>query len=225
MLIDLTKIDMTTLEGYLCNERPIEIQALEKLVSIYSKDISNLLDVGASFSHNYYAKSLRKLLNQKRYDCVDIIPDPKVKEICDNYYVGNVCDVTLGKYDCVSCISVIEHCRLTTYKKADYEQEQLNVFQKMISISNKHLLITCPFGLRNENPREVANITSAQLDKFNELADDHTMVNTEFYFSEFPQGREPYKQITLEEASTIPLLREFGVRCVAVLHWQLKEQV
>jgi hypothetical protein len=179
------------------------------------------LDVGPHWSWSYYAPSLRELLANKIYDGVDVIEDRQTAVFLNHYYIGNVCDISLNKYDYVSCISVIEHCGLSTYKLEDFRAEQYRVFSRMLALSNKYLFLTFPFGLDHIYPGEYANITNMQLLAFEAMAKicGFEVSDLQFYFNEFSPGGEPWQYITREEASLKPMRKERGAQCICLVEF------
>src|SRR3989338_26764 len=113
------------------NDRDIEIPALLDFMSRHREKFASLLDVGARYSHLYYAPLVRQQFPNVFYDGVDICPDPDTAKLLNTYHVGNVTEPFLGPYDLVTCISTIEHCGLTSYKRDDIKAEQLKVFSRV----------------------------------------------------------------------------------------------
>lgn len=204
------------------NERDLEVPAICELVSIHLSEISNLLDVGAHYSHQHYAYELRNILGTKQYDGIDILQDDITSMITDSYYTGNICDFHNAPYDYVSCISSIEHSGLTTYKQNDFRSEQIKVFTSLLNLTKKYLFMSFPFGLDHIYENQYANITDNILDKFSSIAVDHGFFIREsgFYFSEFAPGGEPWFQISRYEASQKPMIKEKGTQCVCLIEWK-----
>ncbi len=191
------------------NERDIEGPALIEFVKSHTY-IESLLDVGAFYSYKTYAKELALYLD--RYHAIDIDPDPLTEEIVDAYIVGNVLDHK-GSYDCVSCISTIEHSGISSYK-SDYKKERIKVFKKLLELSNKYVFLTFPYGLESFHENEFANITKEQLDQFISLCKN---VTTTFYYSDNPQGKIPFTIISKSSASVVGYKKELGTRCICVM--------
>lgn len=197
------------------NERDIEVPSLIGLVQQYRP--RTFLDVGAHYSWYTYANSIKMIVEQ--YDGLDIIEDPKTAEVIDKYMVVNVTDfISSIKYDFVSCISVIEHSGISTYKKDNYKLERIKVFEKLVQLSKKYLYITFPYGANGIVENEYANITKEDLSEFNMIAITYGFsFEPYFYFNEFPQGGMPWRSILSSEASNIPLDTTKGVQCVCTL--------
>lgn len=217
-------IDLSDITKAYLNERDVEVPAFVSFIrSMLTADprITSLLDVGAHYSYATYAPKIRELLASRKYVACDILNDPDTAKIVDNYIVGNVTELTMTRFDLVSCISVIEHCGITTYKKDDIELEQLSVFKHMADLSQKGLYLTFPYGMPGIFPNQYSNIHLEMLDKFCEYwrvtkGPDAT-VDLQFFYNEFsPQGK-PWKELSKDDASTIPLRADLGlVQCVCI---------
>lgn len=197
------------------NERDIEIPAIIDFIK--SHPLLTLLDVGAHWSHAFYASQVRMLVDN--YDAIDILPDPQTKAMVDKYIQGNVLDYNGGKYDLVTCISTIEHAGITTYKIDNYEDEQLRIFKKILDLSKKYILITFPFGQKALHEGQFANITKENLAKF--LEGVNGLIKKKFYFSEFAPEGEPWIEVNEELASKVEYISEKGTRCICILTIEL----
>jgi hypothetical protein len=197
------------------NERDIEVPSLISLVQQYRP--KTFLDVGAHYSWYTYANPIKMIVEQ--YDGLDIIEDPKTAEVIDKYMVTNVTDfISSIKYDFVSCISVIEHSGISTYKTEDYRLERIKVFEKLVQLSRKYLYITFPYGAPGVVENQYANITKEDLSEFNNIATKYGFsFEPYFYFNEFPQGRMFWSAVSSSEASSIPLDVTKGVQCLCSL--------
>lgn len=205
------------------NERDIEIPALIGSVRDHLNDINSFIDIGAHWSHAFYASGVRNLLATRIYDAIDIINDELTSKIVDHYFIGNVCDpkFQLETYDYVACVSVIEHCGLTTYKESNYRNEQYRVFDKLINLANKYLFLSFPFGLDNIWPEQYANITNTQLYAFEYMANKigFHITDLQFYFSEFAPGGEPYILLSREKAAEKPIRMDRGAQCIGMVEF------
>ena len=197
------------------NERDIEIPAILEFINSYP--VNTLLDVGAHWSHAFYAPEVRKLV--KNYDALDILPDPLTAKIVNKYWQKNVLDFNAGKYDMVISISSIEHAGITTYQVEDYKTEQLAVFCKILDLAKKYVLLTFPYGKEALHEGQFANITKEQLDKFIDRTLNTEKIFMDFYFSESPViDKIPYRKVDKEFADNVEYLREQGTRCFCILH-------
>lgn len=191
------------------NERDIEYPALINFIKKHN--IKSILDVGAFYSYKTYAKELSELVDS--YTAIDIDPDPITSSIVDKYYVGNVLDHK-GSYECISCISTIEHSGISSYKNENYISERFKVFKKLSDLSAKYIFLTFPYGKESFHENEFANITSEQLEIFTSFC---KKVNTIFYFSENPQGKVPFTVVDKSFADKVEYKRELGTRCVCIM--------
>lgn len=206
------------------NERDVEVPAFIKFIKTSTQLVprcSSLLDVGAHYSYATYASDVKQLMSSGRYVACDILDDPNTARIVDEYLIGNVTDLELPTFDIVSCISVIEHCGITTYKKTNIELEQMSVFKRMADLAQRGLYLTFPYGLPGVFPGQYSNITANMIDEFcnywktNKGPD--AIIDLQFFYNEFsPQGK-PWIELTKEEASKIPLRVDLGlVQCVCI---------
>lgn len=203
------------------NERDVEVPSFVKFVNSSMPECNSLLDVGGHYSYATYAQSIKDILSTKQYDACDILNDPDTAKIVNKYMVGNVSELDLPKYDLVSCISVIEHCGITTYKKDDIEEEQNKIFQRMADLANQGLYLTFPYGLPGLFPEQYSNIHNSLLNKFCEYWQNTkgptATINLQFFYNEFsPQGK-PWIELEREVASLVPLRVDLGlVQCVCI---------
>ena len=216
-------ITLDTIQYVHKNERDLEIPAVLKSVSNHIKDIDSLLDVGCHWSWAYYANQLREILQTRKYDGIDIIikEDNQTPNILDKYHVGDICSTELPKYDYVACISSIEHCGLSTYKRDDFRAEQHKVFSRLLDVANKYLFLSFPFGLDHVYEGEYANITDLQLLDFTTMAAAQSFIinDLQFYFNEFSPGGEPWQYISWRDAAKKPMIKEKGTQCVGIIEW------
>ncbi len=211
------------------NERDIEIPTLLKSVEQSLPKINSFLDVGAWYSFYHYASQLAELLGPERYYAgVDIQSCKKTEMILDDYFIGNVLDVSLkqNKWSYVSCVSTIEHCGLSTYKKEDFREEQTKVFKQLLALSSYKVFLSFPFGLDDVYPKEYANITDDMLARWKYIANNFGFTNAfnkQFWFNEFPQGKEKWLQISKGEAAEKPMVPEKGTQCVCLVEFTKKD--
>jgi hypothetical protein len=197
------------------NERDIEVPSLISLVQEYKP--KTFLDVGAHYSWFTYAPAIKLLVEQ--YDALDLIEDPKTAEVVDKYMITNVTDfVSSIKYDFVSCISVIEHSGISTYKSEEYKIERIKVFEKLMQLTKKYLFLSFPYGAIGMVENQYANITKEDLSEFMLIAIKYGFsFEPYFYYNEFPQGGEAWAIISSKEASKVSLDQTKGVQCVCLL--------
>jgi hypothetical protein len=206
------------------NERDVETPAFISFIrSVLADDpgITSLLDVGAHYSHATYALKIKELLASRRYVACDILDDPETAKIVDDYIVGNITELSLPKHDLVSCISVIEHCGITTYKRDNIEHEQHAVFRRMTDIAQKGLYLTFPYGAPGILQNQYSNIHPDMLSKFCDhwkmSKGQQATVNLQFFYNEFSPRGKPWSELSREEASKVPLRADLGiVQCVCI---------
>lgn len=200
------------------NERDVEVPLL--LSTLKKRKPRLYLDVGSYYSWFTYGADVRPLLAEDSvYDGCDILPRPAEDEFIDHWFTCNVKDIGNVSYDFVSCISAIEHCGITTYKQEDVVKEQNEVFEKMLSVATKDLLITCPFGLPGRFEGQYQNITAEQYDLWYSLCEKSGFVpRVQFLYNEFPQGKKPWKSMSLPLAAEVPLDVTRGVQCMMAFH-------
>ena len=181
-----------------------------------SHPVESLLDIGAHYSvYNNYAQEVRALV--KRYDGIDIIDDPEVKQVLDNFYVGNAITYPLKQYDMVACISTIEHSGVSTYKVDDIQKEQERLFMRCLELTNKYMWISFPTGLPYVYPNELSIITEKQLKRW-EILTSNFKVKERFFYSQGPQAGHPwYEHNKREFATIVPYVDYVGNCSIAVL--------
>jgi hypothetical protein len=211
-------IDPSTIEYKYFNDRDFEMPLLLNLVA--EKKPRLLLDVGAHFSWYTYAPFIRERLQEGGiYDAIDIMDCPQTAEIVDTFTKGSVLDMGNVSYDFVSCISVVEHCGITSYKKDDVIAEQDAVVQKMVEIAHSDLLITCPFGAPGLWEGQYQNITGDQRDRWVALAENKGFsVECQYLYSQFPQGGKPWETVTARWAEKVPIDTSKGVQCNMIFY-------
>lgn len=208
-------IDLATIQYKHFNERDLEYPALIDFIKIHP-DINTALDVGAHYSWYTYASDVKKLV--PNYDGVDILPDEETKAIVNKYWKMNILDMPNVHYDLVFSISSIEHVGISTYKVNNYQQEQIKVFNKIMDLAKKYVFLTFPFGKEAFHDEEFANITEQQQWNFSKIAyDKRASLKRTFYFSEFPQGKKPWREVDIDFASEVEYKQELGTRCVCFL--------
>ena len=210
-------LDVENLEYKHFNERDVEIPAFYSFLEENKDAISSLLDIGGHYSWYTYADKTRAILGNKLYDAVDILDCPKTRSIVDNFIVGNVTSIE-NSYDCISCISTIEHAGVSTYKTTDPKHEIIRVFTHMASLAKHCLFCSFPFGKPFTYPNEYTNITLSMCRVFTSIGIGLDFdVQTRYYFNEFPQGRKLWIEVDEQVASMIEARPEYDVQCVAIL--------
>lgn len=178
--------------------------------------VETFLDVGAHYStYNGYAPDVRKLI--KRYDGIDIIPDPEATKILDNFYVGNANDYPLMQYDMVACISTIEHAGVSTYKVQDPFVERNKLFLTCLELAKKYLWISFPVGQEYTYPNELSIITDKQLKHWENLISNYKVTERFLYTQGAQAGHPWYEHTKREVALRIPYVDYIGNQSICVL--------
>jgi hypothetical protein len=180
------------------NERDVEVPALLEFIARHKDGIGSLLDVGAYYSHAYYARQVRELVGV--YDGIDIVYDPDTAAIADHYIVGNVNNFGVSQlYDCVVCLSTLEHCGISTYMVGDYLAERDRVFRKCIDLALHFAWFSFPVGKPYYLPGEFANIDVDTLVRWVQWAEARGWrVDAEFYY--LNEDGQTYRQVESEVA-------------------------
>ena len=181
-----------------------------------SHPVESFLDIGAHYStYNEYADKVRPQV--KRYDGVDIIPDPEATKILDNFYVGNANDIKLQQYDMVVCISTIEHAGVSTYKAEDIKKEQNRLFETCLNHAKKYMWISFPVGQQYVYPNELSVITEDQLSYWEKLTKPYK-VNQFYLYTQGAQAGHPWNQHRKRETAVkIPYIDFIGNQSICVM--------
>jgi hypothetical protein len=175
----------------------------------------SLLDIGAHHSATYYANTIRSLT--ECYDAIDILHDPEVAAICDNYYQANANEMGFfGPYEAVTCVSVIEHAGTSTYKGDPY-YEQMTLFKRCLNLSTKYVWISFPVGQPYVYPNELSVIHEKQLDEWEKLVEGYK-VNQMFLYNQGPQMGHPWHQHRKRDVAVkIPYIDFIGNQSICVM--------
>ena len=187
------------------NERDVEVPAVVEFVKRRipqsGRAAPNLLDVGGHGSHATYAPLIRPLIRRRRYEAIDIIFDPLTKTVVDEWYTADFMkwSVPLGRFDAVTCVSVIEHVGVKPWRSDTWKEERLLMFFSLLRAARHAVLVTAPFGhgfVTNEyqcvSPEELATWqTIAHLMGFEGTA--------RYYLGDSPQYG-PWKEVQHVEA-------------------------
>lgn len=190
-------------------EMPLLIEYIQR-----KGQVESLLDIGAHYSWFYYASEIRKHI--KKYDGIDLLDDPKGREILDHYDVGNANVFDLKPHEIVICVSTIEHAGVSTYK-GDCKVEQRNLFKKCLDLAEKSLWISFPVGAGYYFPNEFSTIVRDQLEEWETLVKKYK-VSQKYYYSEGPQGGHPWREHNDREfALSVPYIVEIGNQSICVM--------
>lgn len=199
------------------NDRDVETPALLQAVE-EAMPLDSLVDVGAHHSCATYAPRLREILRDAFYGAVDPYYCEETAKIADMFFRGNVLAIDASSgYDFVACVSSIEHSGITTYKVEDYLLERRQVFAKLVCLTRKRLFISCPFGLPALYEGQYANVTDEDLDEWEGVTTRVRMKSeARFFYTKFAQGKEPWVEISREEARVVPMDKALGIQCVMI---------
>ena len=202
------------------NDRDLEIPAVLEYVTARRHKIDSALDVGAHHAYAHYAPAMRSLLTGKLYDSVDFQLCEETQKCVDNYFVGDFKSLD-KQYDLVMCISTLEHCGMYAPAAEDYVAEQKSVVEHILKTARKYAFLSFPFGAEGVWRPHYTNIT---LDLLNWMIERGKQLGFEAdiltVYNEFPQGREKWGVIPLEEASLKPLKIDRGIQCLGVLTFE-----
>lgn len=142
------------------NERDAEVPFLLAVAKRVKP--STLLDVGANYTHYYYAKELKKLVG--KYVAVDKLFCDETAKVVDEYRVGTLSSLgTKDKYDLVTCISVLEHVGIEEKSAAARLLARKDFFLNLLDLATKEVLVTFPYGDEFLLEDSYENITSLEL--------------------------------------------------------------
>lgn len=174
----------------------------------------SLLDVGAHYSHQSYALSIRPFIDQ--YDGIDILECAETADVLDNYIVGNANEAELTPYEAVMCISTLEHAGLSTYQ-GDHVEEMMSLFKTCISHAEKYALFTFPVGLEYTYPGQLSLITKDHLRRFKMIAKGWS-IRERFFLSQGPQAGHPWQEHDDRDlALSISYVSTWGNRSICAL--------
>ena len=111
---------------------------------------------------------------------------------------------------------MIEHAGVSTYK-ADYKQEQFDMFKRCLDLSNKYVWISFPIGQEYTYPDELSIITREMFDMWESMVKDHK-VTKRFFYTQGAQAKHPWREHTNEYVMfRIPYIDFIGNQTIAVL--------
>lgn len=208
----LLKLDQFPIR--LRTDRDLEIPVLCDFLEKQSPFIKSVLDVGAHYTLNYYANEIRKIASV--YHALDPLIDHDVEKIVDKFIVDNAVTYKFGKYDLVTCISVIEHVGQYPVKYENYIEMRLKMFKKMLSSAKKYFVISFPVGLEYTDPGEMSIITEEEFNEFSKLIKIYNH-EVAFYYSEGPQAGHPWKPSDREKCLNIAYNERLGTQSLCVM--------
>lgn len=191
-------------------ERPLVIEWLR------NKHFERVLDIGchSSAHEGGYAKEVRN--HAKLYDGIDIIRDDRLDGILDHQFVGNANTYSLEQYECVLCVSTIEHAGLSTYK-ADYQKERMELFKRVINLSTNYVWISFPLGQPYVYSDQLAVIPATTLKVWEGLVSKYKVKQRYFYTQGAQAGHPWYEHEKRNVAVRIPYIDYVGNSSICVM--------
>ena len=205
------------------NCRDVEVPMTISFIKNRNHTIGTVLDVGAHWSGNFYAREVRELCRNAVYVGVDPTKaDPITKELLDDYIQANYIGYPTIPADLVLCISAIEHTGVDkgcTIPEVPHRTQQLQLFEKICASTKQYLLVTFPYGVEDVLPPHYANIDPILLDDFGGIMDSYGLKRSARFFRNVrPYEGRPYVVVTKMEADTFAMDKENKVvECLCVL--------
>ncbi|RPJ79462.1 MAG: hypothetical protein EHM20_01330 [Alphaproteobacteria bacterium] len=195
-------------------DRDLEIPVFHEFLERNKGKFESVLDVGAHYSIEYYAKDLRNFA--KKYWALDPLVDFRLVPLVDWFYKSTIQNYKGEPPDLISCLSVIEHIGSYPEPVMDIEGAQDEAFEKMLKLAKKMMWISFPVGLSGGVPAELMLITKSQLDHWKALcADFHVEIG--YYWSDGPQAGEPWRPSSEEVCFAQPYDEKKGTRALCVM--------
>ena len=211
------------------NDRDCELLNLVKYIKERAP-VKTLLDVGCAHSHLSYAREIREFVEV--YEGIDIVPSPETKEIIDFYTVDSVigydfCEV---KFDLVTCVSVIEHAGLSTYK-ANFRRERYFLFERLLDLSKKDIWVSFHVGLEyiacnNKGHPDFCAVTRQDLEYFELLAIFKDWEFKErFFYTQGAQAGHPWREHGDRDlALKVPYMDFIGNQSICIMELTKREE-
>lgn len=181
---------------------------------------SSLLDVGAHYSHAYYAREAAAIMAGGTYTGLDLADCPLTREILMDYIVGDIMEGGPAA-KAVSCISTLEHfgadLRLAGERAATKRAGALAVIER----AQKSFFLSFPFGEEGHMHGHYSNLTPSDVYWITAAAERGYVgypftVEARFYGSDTPICGG-WHEISREQASRTPLRPERGVEAICIL--------
>ena len=190
-----------------------DAEAVCMLEFVKEKEPKNLLDVGCASTGLSYLQDLRKLLIY--YAGVDRVMDDEVKGVVDDYILGNVNEISLPKYEMVTCVSVIEHAGLSY--EGNPQDERKKMFQKCLDLAEKYLWISFPVGQGYRYLNDFEIITDNELKVYEKMCEPYKL-KERFYFSQgCSYGHNWLEHDMRRLAVRIPFLEYVGNQSLCIM--------
>ncbi len=193
-------------------EVPLFLEFLERVKP------TSLLDVGAHYTHAYYAKEAKAIMGPWPYRGIDLAMDLETAKVLDQYIVGDFMrEDRRESADAVSCISTLEHFGAPLPQSYIRSARQYSGAVRIFETARRAAFLTFPFGLPGWIPDHYSNITDALLWDICETGTALGFsMRSSFYASETPQSGG-WAEVSHEAAHVAPLRADKGVECICVL--------
>jgi len=195
-------------------DRDLEIPNFVDYVRSRPGGVVSLLDVGAHYSTDYYAKLIRPYV--KIYHGTDPTYDERTKGVLDDYLVGDFLELQYGAYHMVSCISTIEHVGMYPKVYENRETAREIMFDKMLWIAQKYLWLSFPCGTPYEIPGEMSIVGGEQCERWIKKARKHK-VNVGYYHSDGPQAGYPWELSTRQKVYDTQYQMDVGNQSIVII--------
>lgn len=200
-------------------DRDVEIPCL--LEFIEQNKPESLLDVGAHWSHAYYARQVGDLVPNE-YKAIDILPDLKTAALVDEYAVGDVNEIYKAEtelFDMVICVSTIEHAGISTYQVEDYRKERQKLFEKCLLLATKQAWFSFPIGQEHLIEGQLGVVSLGDMINFRAaaFANKFNVKERYFYTQGAPVGHVWREHDDFELATKIPYIEFIGNQSLCVM--------
>lgn len=181
---------------------------------------SSLLDVGAHYSHAYYAREAAAIMAGKVYMALDLAECQLTRAIVTDYIVADIMD---GGPACaaVSCISTLEHFGANMPEEFRRTIAKRTGALAVIERAQKSFFLSFPFGEEGHMHGHYSNLTPPDVDWITAAAERGHVgypftVQARFFGSDTPICGG-WHEISREQASRTPLRPERGVEAICIL--------
>jgi hypothetical protein len=195
-------------------DRDCEIPNLLEFLKYYKGRYESLLDVGAHYSADYYAKEVRSLV--KKYIAFDPLFDKEVFEIVDEFITADAVKDELPEADVVICLSTLEHVGQYPIHYDNYIGMREIVFKKILTAAKKFFWISIPVGEEYILPGEIALFTEREFENLEDLMKPF-ITDIGFFFSEGPQAGHPWRPSDREKCFNTPYDDKLGTRALCII--------
>lgn len=195
-------------------DRDVEIPNLLEFARYYKDHYESVLDVGARFTADYYAREIRKLA--KWYGGVDPVLDKEVVGIVDTWYSIDAVKMPLEPVDFVISCSTIEHVGLYPIKYQDLPHARLTFLTNILKAAKKYFWLSFPVGHEYVCPGELALITEEEFESWEKLMTG-CLTEVGFFWSDGPQAGFPWKPTDRKTAFSHQYDEKLGTRSTCII--------